>query len=122
MRLLLDLNLSRDLCGPFVNAGYEAIHWSEVGALTAPDDALMHYAHQHGLIIITHDLDFGALLAATRAHGPSVVQVRTQDVLGNSFVELVSGVLNRFEAELSAGALVVIDTNRARVRILPILR
>jgi predicted nuclease of predicted toxin-antitoxin system len=122
MRLLLDLNISSELCGPFASAGHEAIHWSEVGALTAPDDALMSYAHQHGLIIITHALDFGALLAATRAHGPSVVQVRTQDVLGNSFVELVSGVLDRFEVELSAGALVVIDTNRARVRIVPILR
>ncbi len=31
-------------------------------------------------VVLTHDLDFGAMLAATGARGPSVVAVRIQDV------------------------------------------
>jgi predicted nuclease of predicted toxin-antitoxin system len=120
MRLLLDLNLSPDLCALFAEAGHDAVHWSAVGALTARDEALMMYAHEHALVIITHDLDFGALLAASRARGPSVVQVRTQDLLSDSFVGLVSTALDRFGAELAAGALVAVDESRSRVRILPI--
>jgi predicted nuclease of predicted toxin-antitoxin system len=120
MRVLLDLNLSPDLCALFADAGHHAVHWSAVGALTARDEALMTYAQQHGLVIITHDLDFGALLAASHARGPSVVQVRTHDPLSDSFVGLVSAALTRFEAELATGALVVVDETRSRVRILPI--
>jgi hypothetical protein len=33
------------------------------------------------ITIITHDLDFGTLLAMPRSAMPSVVQIRTQDVL-----------------------------------------
>lgn len=63
----------------------------------------MAYARAQGFVIVTHDLDFGALLAATRAHAPSVMQIRTQDVLGAPFQERLVSTLGRFEAELSAG-------------------
>ncbi len=83
-------------------------------------NVLMTYAQQRGLVIVTHDLDFGALLAATHARGPSVIQVRMQDPLGDGFVHLISSVLKRFEAEITAGALIVVDESRSRVRVLPI--
>lgn len=120
MRVLLDLNVSPSLCQQFEAAGHEAVHWSTIGELTASDDIIMRYARQNGLVLITHDLDFGALLAATRAKGPSVVQLRAQDALADTFVKLISATLTRFEAELSAGALIVVDETRSRVRILPI--
>jgi predicted nuclease of predicted toxin-antitoxin system len=41
----------------------------------------MAWARENGHVVLTHDLDFGTLLALTRANGPSVVQVRAQDVL-----------------------------------------
>jgi hypothetical protein len=61
--------------------GIDARHWSEVGDLRAPDAEIMQWARQHGCVVFTNDLDYSALLAATRASGPSVLQVRTQDVL-----------------------------------------
>ena len=74
MLLVLDMNLSPDLCAPLSAAGHEAVHWSTLGAPTASDESIMAYARDHGLVVVTHDLDFGAILAATHAHGPSVVQ------------------------------------------------
>ena len=44
---------------------FEAVHWSTIGALTAPDDDILEWARQHQFVVITNDLDFAAILAAT---------------------------------------------------------
>jgi predicted nuclease of predicted toxin-antitoxin system len=77
MNLLLDMNLSPDLCALFAAEGWSSLHWSQVGDPRAPDSLILAWAHSHDHIVVTHDLDFGAILAATQAAGPSVVQVRT---------------------------------------------
>lgn len=120
MRLLLDMNLSVDLCLPLAAAGHEPAHWSQLGEPGASDASIMEYARSQGFVVVTHDLDFGAILAATHVDGPSVVQIRTQDVLAEGFVALLVATLRQLEAELSAGALVVVDESRSRVRLLPI--
>jgi predicted nuclease of predicted toxin-antitoxin system len=50
---------------------------------------------------------------------PSVIQVRTQNVLPEAIGSLVLKALRQFEEELQKGALVTIDPNRLRARILP---
>jgi predicted nuclease of predicted toxin-antitoxin system len=49
----------------------------------------MVWARENGYIVFTHDLDFSALLAATQGEGPSVIQVRTQNVLPEGIGTLV---------------------------------
>jgi predicted nuclease of predicted toxin-antitoxin system len=80
----------------------------------------LSYAKQHRLVVLTHDLDFSAILAATRASGPSVIQVRVQDTLSADFRDVLVRSLRRFEAELVRGAIIVVDRERARVRVLPL--
>ena len=70
-------------------------------------------------IVFTHDLDFGTALALTRATGPSVLQVRGQNVLPDRLVVLVLAALWQFQGELAAGALVVVEEGRSRARVLP---
>ena len=82
----------------------------------------MAWALSHGYVVLTHDLDFSALLAATGADGPSVIQVRTQDVLSPEFALLLTRTLNTLTQELESGAIVTIDQNRARARVLPLAR
>jgi len=41
----------------------------------------MAWARANGHVVFTHDLDFGTTLALTHAAGPSVIQVRGQNVL-----------------------------------------
>ncbi len=65
MKFLIDMNLSPKWCGILRAAGWDSVHWSQVGAATAPDHEVMQSAAVDGRIVLTHDLDFGALLAAT---------------------------------------------------------
>ena len=114
------MNLSPAWVETFSAAGMVAAHWSSVGDPRATDRAIMTWAAEHGYIVFTHDLDFGALIAATQARTPSVIQVRAQDILPVSLGTKVISAISRFHAELEKGALVSIEPERARVRILPL--
>jgi predicted nuclease of predicted toxin-antitoxin system len=83
---------------------------------------IMAWAREHAAVVFTHDLDFGSLLALTQAEGPSVIQVRTQDVTPATIGQLVLDALRRFQPELESGALIILDEARARARILPLGR
>ena len=76
MKLLIDMNLTPDWVPFLATHGIDAVHWSTVGNPRAPDDEIMSWAFTSAHIVFTHDLDFGTLLAKTRAGGPSVFQLR----------------------------------------------
>jgi len=71
--------------------------------------------------VLTHDLDFGAILAATQGTKPSVVQIRAADVSPEAIGKTVIAALRQMESELVAGALITVDPQHARVRVLPLL-
>lgn len=60
----------------------------------------------------THDLDFGTLLALTHAAGPSVLQIRGQNVLPEHMGLLVLAALRQHEQELSTGAIAVVEEKK----------
>ena len=119
MKLLLDMNLSPRWIQTLEDQGWKAVHWASVGDPRASDRVIMRWARDHGHVVVTHDLDFGAMLAATSDQKPSVIQVRTRDVMPDSLVPILVDALHKFENELEEGALVVIEPAKARVRILP---
>jgi predicted nuclease of predicted toxin-antitoxin system len=90
MKILVDVNLAPAWVDVLQAHGYDAIHWTQVGDPRAPDVKLMSYARQHDCVLFTHDLDFGTMLALTRAVGPSVIQVRAQAVLPEDLSEIVT--------------------------------
>ncbi len=120
LKILVDMNLSPDWVPLLAGQGWSAVHWSTVGDPRATDPVLVSWAVANGYILFTHDLDFGTMLALTHAAGPSVLQVRGQDVLPDHLGPLVLAALRQHERDLASGALVVVDEKKARVRILPI--
>ena len=75
------MNLSPSWVDRLAGHGFEAVHWFTIGAATAPDVEILAWANQHEFVLITNDLDFSAILAASAGASPSVVQIRTQDLL-----------------------------------------
>jgi predicted nuclease of predicted toxin-antitoxin system len=120
MKILIDMNLSPTWVAAFLVAEIESVHWSTVGDQATADRLIMAYAKANGYIVFTNNLDFGTLLAVTKADLPSVIQVRTQDLLPAVISDLVISALSQYQSQLEAGALVTIDTLRSRVKILPI--
>ncbi|MEW5787978.1 MAG: DUF5615 family PIN-like protein [Pseudomonadota bacterium] len=121
MRFLIDMNLSPGWVGRLAEEGIEAVHWSAVGRPDAPDSVLFNWARDQGYVVYTHDLDFGAMLATTGGTGPSVFQIRTQDVSPSVLGARAVALMLRFQPELEQGALIVVDEVRERVRILPLM-
>jgi predicted nuclease of predicted toxin-antitoxin system len=120
VKVLVDMNLSPAWIPVLLEAGFEAVHWSALGEANAPDIEIMNCARKNRLVVFTHDLDFGSILATTNAGGPSVVKVRTQDITPAVAGRLITSNLQRFQVELERGALLVIEEARSRVRILPL--
>jgi len=120
MKILIDMNLPPLLAEILNRAGYESIHWFSIGNPQAADSEIMNYARENGFIIITHDLDFGDILAVTHAVFPSILQIRTQNVSPDHISDILINALKRFENQLERGALISIDEARSRVRILPV--
>ena len=120
MKLLVDMNLSPRWVEALADAGIESAHWSTIGALTAPDPEIMAYAKTHGYVVLTHDLDFGAILAATHGDKPSVVQIRATNVAPEVIAAHVITAVRQLGSELEAGALLTVEPGRTRARLLPL--
>ena len=100
-------------------AGIEAAHWGSVGEPDALDTDIMAYA-AGDYVVLTHDLDFRAILAATNGAKPSVVQFRAGDLGPDTIGHHLIDALRRMEAELQRGALLTIEPGRGRMRLLPL--
>ena len=120
MKLLIDMNLSPKWVPVLKEAGLDAAHWSGIGRPDAPDYEILAYARSNGYVVFTHDLDFGTILAATKADCPSVIQIRTQNVTPEHLGQLVVSALHQFEKHLEDGAIITIDQKKLRARILPL--
>ena len=122
MKILVDMNLSPSWVPILERNGFPAVHWSAMGDGRAPDPLVLGWARDNGYIVFTNDLDFGTILAITRAASPSVIQVRTQDVTPEHLGEIVVTALHQHEEILLQGALITVDEFRLRSRILPLIR
>ena len=120
VQILIDMNLSPDWVSVLLRNGWHAVHWSTVGNPRATDREIMDWARANSHIVFTHDLDFGTMLALTHAAGPSVLQLRSEDVLPDHLESVVIAALGQCESDLASGALVVVDEGKRRVRVLPI--
>jgi predicted nuclease of predicted toxin-antitoxin system len=60
VNLLVDMNLSPSWVDRLARYRFEAVHWSTIGAATAPDVEILAWANEHDFVLITNDLDFSA--------------------------------------------------------------
>lgn len=118
--LAIDMNLPVEWVAEPTAHGWSAVHWSTVGDPSADDAVIMAWAKANGHVVFSHDLDFSTTLALTHASGPSVLQVRGRNVLPEAIGPVVIAALRQYDAELAAGALVVVDLKKSRVRVLPL--
>lgn len=118
MKLVVDMNLSTDWVAPLREGGIDTVHWSEVGTQDASDGAIMVWSREHGAIVLTRDLDFGAALIVYSLPSPSVIQLRMKQIRPERHVALVRRALALHGARLERGAIVTVEEHRIRARVL----
>ena len=120
MKLLLDMGLAQSTAIFLRTASYDAVHLREEGLQRLPDEQIMAKALREGRVILTHDLDFGRLVALSRRRLPSVVTFRLSHMRPRQVNQYLQDILTRFDHELEAGVLISVTDDAIRVRHLPV--
>jgi predicted nuclease of predicted toxin-antitoxin system len=120
MKLLAGMSLSPLWVIFLQSHAVAAEHWSSVGALDATDEQMMAYAAAENFIVLTHDLDFSAILAATKGKKHNVVQISAEDTSPGKIGSQVISALKLMQSELENGALLTVDPAGTRLRLLPL--
>ena len=120
MKVLLNMNLPRRLRTQLVEAGHECRHVGDIGMASATDLAIIAEARLSHEVILTHDLDYGHLLAFSGGTAPSVVIFRMRHAHPERLFQRFASVLAQVEGPLKEGAVVVLEDSAFRVRQLPI--
>lgn len=121
MRFLADMGISPSVVTFLESHGYNAVHLHDQGLDRLQDSAILAKARDEGRIILTHDLDFGELIAASGANLPSIVVFRLRNMHPERVTRYLRAVLTEHQDSLEKGAVVSVTEGQIRVRLLPIL-
>jgi predicted nuclease of predicted toxin-antitoxin system len=120
MRFLIDMGLSVAVAAWLREAGHDAVHLRELGLQRMSDSDAFAKAAGEGRIVVTCDLDFGEILAATGSRTVSVVLFRIENANAPRAIAHLESLLRNSSQVLEQGAIVVIEEARHRIRRLPI--
>ncbi len=120
MKFLANMGISMLTVQWLRKLGHDALHLREQDLQRSPDDEILVKARDEGRTVLTMDLDFGQLLAASKEKLPSVIIFRLEDERSEIVNERLAEVLNQFQDAIESGAIVSVSDEAIRVRRLPI--
>ena len=120
MKFLLDMGLAQSTAHHLRSQGYDAIHLRDQELQRLADSKIVAKAIAESRVILTHDLDFGRIVALSRNRFPSVVTFRLADMRAHNVERFLDDVLHRFASDLEQGALVSVTDQTVRIRRLPV--
>jgi predicted nuclease of predicted toxin-antitoxin system len=119
MWFLLDMNLPPAMADWLRSRGHDAVHVREIGLAHLPDREVFARAAEDGRIVVTFDLDFGEIVGLAGATGSGVVLLRLQLARQHHLRERLQAAISRAAEALQAGATVVVEDTRIRIRRMP---
>jgi predicted nuclease of predicted toxin-antitoxin system len=122
VKFLLNMNIPREFGPMLAVEGHQWRHSGDIGLARATDTVILATAERHRECVITHDLDYGQLLAFSGDRAPSVVLFRLRRAHPRLMFERLKAVWSEIEGHLADGAVVTIEEAASRVRRLPISR
>ena len=120
MKFLLDMGISPKTVDFLRNLGYDAIHLHDLESDRSTDPAVLQMARNEGRILLTHDLDFGELIAASGADTPSVIIFRLRNMNPRNVNRFLKGIITEHRKALEKGAIVSVTEGQVRIRLLPL--
>ena len=122
MKFLADMGISPGVVAFLADEGHDAIHLHEQGLDRLPDSEILTKARNEARILLTHDLDFGELVAASGDRLPSVVIFRLRNMQPDQVNQYLRSVITEYRDSLEGGVIVSVNEGQIRSRVLPIKR
>jgi predicted nuclease of predicted toxin-antitoxin system len=101
-------------------SGHDAVHLQEQGLGRMPDGEILAKAREERRVLLTHDLDFGELLAASGGKLPSVIIFRLKDMRADNVNFHLFKILEKQSPGLEKGVICSVTERKVRIRELPI--
>ena len=120
MRFLADMGISPTTIAFLRQAGHEAAHLHEEALDRMADSDVLDKAREENRVLLTHDLDFGELVAASGAHLPSVIIFRLRNMRPENVNSHLLHVIEQHKHALETGAIISVTEGHIRVRSLPL--
>lgn len=120
MRFLADMGVSQQVVEWLRMNGHEAVHLHDEGLQRLPNGEIFQKADREQRSVLTFDLDFGEILAASGGQIVSVTLFRLRNTRTGCVIQRLDDVLTHSSTDLAQGAIVIVEDGRHRVRSLPI--
>ena len=120
MRFLADMGVSDAVTSWLKSNDHDAAHLRDQGLHRLPNGQIFQKAAVEKRIVLTFDLDFGEILALSGGTIVSVVLFRLSNTASWFVIRRLAAVLADAEDALNAGAIVVVEDGRCRIRRLPL--
>ena len=120
MRFLADMGVSQQVVEWLRTNGHDAVHLRDEGLQRLPNGEIFLKAGREQRIVLTFDLDFGEIVAASGGQIVSVILFRLRNTRTAFVIQRLEDVLIHSSANLTQGAIVIVEDGRHRVRSLPI--
>lgn len=120
MKFLADMGISPNTVSFLRGLGHDAVHLHEQGLDRLQDSVILEKAREEGRTLLTHDLDFGELIAASGARLPSIVVFRLRNMRPGRVNRYLNGIISQHGEALEQGAIISVTEGQTRVRFLPI--
>jgi predicted nuclease of predicted toxin-antitoxin system len=120
MKFLADMGISPKSVTFLQSLGHDAVHLHEQGLDRLEDSTILEKARNEGRVLLTHDLDFGELMAASGAQLPSVVIFRLRNMRPERVNRHLKEIVSQHRYSLDEGAILSVTEDQIRIRLLPI--
>ena len=120
MKFLADMGISPRVVEELRQRGHDAVHLQEQGLGKMPDPDILRKAREEERILLTHDLDFGELLAASGGNLPSVIIFRLKDMRAANVGLHLFNLMKQQSEALRTGSICSVTERKVRIRALPI--
>lgn len=120
MKFLADMGISPKTAAILRSLGHDAVHLHDQGLDSLEDPAILAKAREEGRILLTHDLDFGELIAVSEAMLPGVVVFRLRNMRPERVSRYLEDTISRHAEAMERGAIISVTEGQVRVRLLPL--
>lgn len=116
MRFLADQDVYQTTIDFLKNLGCEVVRVKDIGLSRGLDEELLCHAFKEGLVMLTRDKDFGALIFLRQFENQGVILLRCDPATIGAVHAELERVLRAHKGMNFRDCFVVIEPNRHRIR------